>query len=73
MVTLLGEADRLKLGGTAAAVTVTLTVAVWLRLPDVPVMVTVVGPPVVAVLLAVRVREFPVKDAVTPLGKPEAA
>jgi hypothetical protein len=73
MVTLLGEADRLKLGGTAAAVTVTPTVVVWLRLPEVPVMVTVVGPPVVAVLLAARVREFPVKDAVTPLGKPEAA
>jgi hypothetical protein len=73
MVTLLGEADRLKLGGTAAAVTVTLTVAVWLRLPDVPVMVTVSGPPLVSLLRSVRVREFPVKDAVTPLGKPEAA
>jgi hypothetical protein len=36
-------------------------------------MVTVVGPPVVAVLLAVRVSVFPVNDAVTPLGKPEAA
>jgi hypothetical protein len=73
ILTLLGDADRLKLGGTTAAVTVTPTVAVWLRLPEVPVMVTVVGPPVVAVLLAVRVSVFPVKDAVTPLGKPDAA
>jgi len=72
-VKLLGDADKLKLGATAAAVTVTLTVAVWLRLPEVPVMVTVVGPPVVAVLLAVRVRVFAVNDAVTPLGKPDAA
>ena len=70
--TLLGEADRLKLGAGAAAVTVTPTVVVWLKLPDVPVMVTVVGPPVVAVLLAVSVRVLPVKDAVTPLGKPDA-
>ena len=73
ILTLLGDADRLKLGGTTAAVTVTPTVAVWLRLPEVPVTVTVVGPPVVAVLLAVRVSVFPVNDAVTPLGKPEAA
>jgi hypothetical protein len=73
MLTLLGDADRVKLGGTAAAVTITPTVAVWLRLPEVPVMVTVVGPPVVAVLLAARVRVFPVNDAVTPLGKPDAA
>jgi hypothetical protein len=73
MLTLLGDADRLKLGGTTAAVTVTPTVAVWVKLPEVPVMVTVVGPPVVAVLLAVRVSVFPVNDAVTPLGKPEAA
>ena len=72
-VKLLGDADKLKLGLAAAAVTVTLTVAVWLRLPEVPVMVTVVGPPVVAVLLAVRVSVFAVNDAVTPLGKPDAA
>jgi hypothetical protein len=71
-VTLFGNADRLKFGGCAAALTVRLTVAVWVSVPDEPVMVTVVGPPVVAVLLAVRVRVLAVKDAVTPLGKPEA-
>jgi hypothetical protein len=70
--TLLGTADRLKFGGTTAAVTVTPTVVVWLRLPDIPVMVAVVGPPVVAVLLAVRVRVLPENDDVTPLGKPDA-
>lgn len=70
--TLLGTADRLKFGGTTAAVTVKPTVAVWLKVPDIPVMVTVVGPPMVAVLLAVRVRVLPEKDAVTPLGKPDA-
>lgn len=71
-VTLLGEADRLKLGVTAAAVTLTPTVAVWVKEPDIPVIVTVVGPPVVAVLLAVSVRVLPENDAVTPLGKPDA-
>lgn len=64
--------DRLKSGAGAGAVTVTPTVAVWLKLPDVPVMVTVVGPPTVAVLLAVSVRVFPLNEAVTPLGRPEA-
>jgi hypothetical protein len=71
-LTLLGLADKLKLGAGAAAVTVTPTVAVWLRLPDVPVIVTVVGPPTVAVLLAASVRVLPLKDAVTPLGVPDA-
>jgi hypothetical protein len=71
-VTLLGEAERLKLGVAEAALTVRLTVVVWLKLPDTPVIVAVVGPPVVAVLLAVRVRVLPEKDAVTPLGKPDA-
>jgi hypothetical protein len=70
--TLVGLADRLKLGAGAAAVTVTPTVAVWLRLPEVPVMVTVVGPPTVAVLLAASVRVLPLNDAVTPLGIPDA-
>ena len=70
--TLLGTAERLKFGGCAAAVTVTPTVVVWLRLPDIPVIVTVVGPPVVAVLLAVSVSVLPENDAVTPLGKPDA-
>lgn len=52
-------------------------VAVWLRLPDVPVIVTV-DVPVAAVALAVRVNELVVvaeaglKDAVTPLGRPDA-
>jgi hypothetical protein len=71
-LTLLGFADKLKSGAGAAAVTVTPTVAVWLKLPDVPVIVTVVGPPTVAVLLAVNVAVLPLKEAVTPLGKPEA-
>jgi hypothetical protein len=71
-VTLLGEAERLKFGAGADAVTVTPTVVVWLRLPEVPVMVTVVGPPAAAVPLAVSVRVLPLKDAVTPLGVPDA-
>lgn len=51
---------------------------VAVKLPDVPVMVTV-AVPVVAVLLAVRVRVlvdvvgFVLNVAVTPLGKPDAA
>jgi hypothetical protein len=73
MLTLLGLADKLKSGAGAAAVTVTPTVVVWLKLPEVPVMVTVVGPPTVAVPLAVRVRALPLNDAVTPVGSPEAA
>lgn len=50
---------------------------VWVKLPEVPVMVTVTMP-VVAVGLAVSVKMlvavagFGLKDAVTPLGKPEA-
>ena len=49
----------------------------WVKLPDVPVIVTV-AVPVVAVLLAVRVRTlvdvvgFVPKVAVTPAGSPEA-
>jgi hypothetical protein len=60
-----------------AAVTVKVTVIEFVRLPDVPVTVTV-AVPVVAVLLAVRVRTlevlagFVLNEAVTPLGKPEA-
>ena len=51
---------------------------VAVRLPDVPVTVTV-AVPTVAVLLAVSVRtlevvdEVGLNDAVTPLGRPEAA
>jgi hypothetical protein len=52
-VKLAGEADREK-SGCAGAFTVRLTFVVWVRLPDVPVMVTATVP-VVAVLLAVSV------------------
>lgn len=70
-MTLLGLEDKLKFGVGAAAVTVTPTVVVWLRLPDVPVMVMFVGPPTVAELLAVRVKVLPLNDPVTPLGIPD--
>jgi len=69
-----GAADNVKFG---AAFTVRVTVVVWLKLPDVPVIVTV-AVPVVAVPLAVSVSVLvPVvlvglKDAVTPLGNPDA-
>jgi hypothetical protein len=74
-VRLAGAVVRLKSGGGA---TVKDTVAVWLRLPDVPVIVTVAAP-VVALLLAVRVNVlllvagFGLNDAVTPPGSPDAA
>jgi hypothetical protein len=57
--------------------TVRETVVVWLRLPEVPVIVTV-DVPVVALALAVSVKELVIvaeaglKEAVTPLGKPDA-
>lgn len=60
------------------AFTVRLIVAVCVRLPEVPVIVTV-EVPVVAVELAVKVSVLVVvpglglKPAVTPVGKPEAA
>jgi len=72
-----GEAPIVKFG-VAAALTVRASVVVAIRLPEVPVMVTV-AVPVVAVALAVRVsRLVPVvgfvpNTAVTPLGKPDAA
>ena len=75
MVTELGEADRLKL--CTEAFTVRLSVVVFDRLPDVPVMVTVTVP-VAAVALAAKVNVLVLvaglglKVAVTPLGKPEA-
>lgn len=56
---------------------VTEIVVVFVRLPDLPVIVTVTAP-VVAVLLAVSVSVLVVvvvdglNDAVTPLGKPDA-
>ena len=57
--------------------TVRVRVVVRVRLPDVPVIVTVAGP-TVAVLEAVSVSVLVVvalaglKDAVTPAGRPEA-
>ena len=73
-VRLEGESDSAKFG---AASTVRLTVVVCVRLPEVPVMVTVAGP-AVAVALAVNVSllvvvaGFGLNAAVTPVGKPEA-
>ena len=61
-----------------AAVTVSAMVVVAVSEPDVPVIVTVVGPPTVAVPVAVSVNTldpvagFVPNDAVTPLGKPLA-
>jgi len=76
MVRLLGDAERLK-SGVAVVLTVRETVVVWLKLPEVPVIVTV-DVPVAAVALAVSVKELVVvaeaglKEAVTPLGRPDA-
>lgn len=76
-VTEVGEAEMVKLG-LAAALTVSAIVVVAVKLPDVPVIVTV-AVPVVAVEEAVSVSTLvPVvglvpKPAVTPLGKPDAA
>jgi hypothetical protein len=76
MVTLAGEAESEKFG-TATAFTVRLMVVLRVKAPEVPVMVTV-EVPVVAVPLAVNVTVLLVvvlpglKDAVTPLGRPEA-
>jgi hypothetical protein len=75
IVRVLGEAERLKFG-TAVALTVSETVVVFIKLPEVPMTVTV-AVPVVAVLLAVSVSVlvpvvgFALKDAVTPLGRPD--
>src|SRR5579863_813706 len=77
MVSEAGEALIVKFG-VDAAFTVRAMVVVAIRLPHVPVMVTV-AVPVVAVLLAVRVSVlvpvvgFGLKPAVTPLGRPDAA
>ena len=76
MTRLAGDAERAKFG-TTAAVTVRLMVVVFVKLPEVPVTVKVTVP-VVAVLLAVTVRALVLvvlpglKEAVTPLGRPEA-
>ena len=70
---LVGDAERLKSG----LFTVSVSVVVWLRLPEAPVIVTVAAP-VVAVLLTVSVKAlvavagFGLNVAVTPLGSPAA-
>jgi hypothetical protein len=73
MVRVLGEAERVKLG---APFTVSASVAVLVRFPAVPVMVTD-EVPMVAVLLAesvsvlVVVTGFQLNKEVTPAGRPE--
>lgn len=58
--------------GDAAEFTVSETVVVWLKLPDVPVTVTV-EVPVVAVLLADNaIVPAALNAAETPLGRPDA-
>lgn len=63
---------------TGLVLTVRATVVLAVVLPEVPVMVTVTGPPTVAVLLAVSVRtlelveDVGLNEAVTPLGTPVA-
>jgi hypothetical protein len=75
-VTLPGESESVKLGG---GFTVTAIVVDAVSVPEVPVIVTITGPPSVAVLLAVSVIVlelvvgFGENDAVTPLGNPVAA
>ena len=76
IVKLLGEAEIAKFGA-GTKFTVRETAVVFVKLPDVPVMVTV-AVPVVAVLLAVSVSVLVLavllglNDAVTPLGSPDA-
>ena len=76
IVRLFGEADKVKFAAVEAF-TVRLIEVVWVKPLDVPVTVTV-AVPVAAVLLAVSVNTleevagFGLKDAVTPVGKPEA-
>jgi len=75
MVKLLGEAESVKFA-VGTGFTVRETVVLLVKLPEVPVMVTV-AVPVVAVLLAVSVKVLVLvvllglKDALTPLGRPE--
>jgi len=74
IVKLLGLAERTKVGD---ALTVSAIVVVSVKLPDVPVTVTVAAP-VLADALAVKVNMvldvagFELKAAVTPLGNPDA-
>ena len=73
MLTVVGDADREKFPTT---VTASVIVVEFVRLPEVPVIVRV-ALPVVAELVAVRVRTlevvagFGLNDAVTPAGKPD--
>jgi hypothetical protein len=73
---LLGEADKLKFAAPAGF-TVSVTAVVWVKPPELPVMVTETVP-VVAALVAVNVivlvlmAGWGLNAAVTPLGKPEA-
>ena len=73
-----GAAVMVVSGGVVSLpVTVRVIVVVLVKVPDVPVTVTVPCP-VVAVLLAVSVKVlvavagFGLKDAVTPIGRPDA-
>jgi len=76
IVILLGDAESVK-SGMKRGFTVSATVVLFDKLPEVPVMMTVTVP-VVAVLLVVRAKELVlvvlvgVKEADTPLGRPEA-
>jgi hypothetical protein len=76
IITLLGDAESVKLA-TGTAFTVRETVVALDKLPDMPVTV-IVNVPVVAVPLAVSVNVLVLtvlvglKDAVTPLGTPDA-
>lgn len=73
MLTLLGDAERVKFPTT---VTASVIVVEFVRLPEVPVSFRVTLP-VAAVLVAVRVRTlevvagFGLNDAVTPAGNPD--
>ena len=75
MLTVFGDAERVKL--CTRACTVRLIVVALVKLPDVPVIVTITVP-VAAVALAVKVKVLAVvvgyglKAAVTPLGNPKA-
>ena len=77
--TLNDDADGLRLNPVVVrALTVSAIVVLAVVLPEVPVTVTVTGPPVEAVVLAVRVSTVEVaedaglNEAVTPLGSPVA-
>jgi len=75
-VTLPGDAERPK-SATRTGFTVREIVVVFVKLPEVPVMVTVTVPavavlPAVSVNVLLAVAGFGLKDAVTPLGSPDA-